>query len=336
MLWENLSLAACTRRRPERDRNERSFEERRDAKATPEWKKALHNAYLRVESHVFVVLLGRLLVCLVSLTIVWSFCFGIYFMITFDSQKQCMVCEETDAEFSRFAPLVWYSDWAFVTCAITWFVWVWRKVFKNSSAQEDSSSLCLIELSLPLSIFAMIGYTVYLGTSNWGDDFVNKEACHSLTDTATPKQGTEDEPSISVMFYLASSKITGYCVHYVCPISIAVLYFKHYVRKAPWKPLRPIGVVTFLSLIVVLAQEVGGVVIYCTENIYLTALYAILSCTIFHALFFFRRSGDSDKDTDKEEGGDIEEATHSSSTEDVSQPSWLRSWQLNFITSSGF
>ncbi len=261
----------------------------------------LHLTTMRSSLRSFLV---NILVCLVSLTTLWSFSFGVYFMVTFSSRKQCMVCKETDDEYSWFAPLIWYSDWALLSSTITWCAWVWKeKVLTTTNhdeeqqqpqqeEEEEDSSLFLIELSLPLSIFAMIGYsTVYLGTSNWGSDFVDQEACHSLVDSATPKNGIEDGISTSARFYLVAGNLTTLQVHYVYPVSNIVLYFKYYTRnKAPWKPYQPIGFIIVLSVFVVLAQEVGGVMIYCTNSIYITALYAILCCTFFHALFFFPHS----------------------------------------------
>merc|ERR1719461_2585882 len=71
--------------------------------------------------------LVNILVCLVSLTTLWSFSFGVYFMVTFSSRKQCMVCKETDGGYSWLAPLIWYSDWALLTSTITWCTWVWKE-----------------------------------------------------------------------------------------------------------------------------------------------------------------------------------------------------------------
>lgn len=209
-----------------------------------------------------------------------------------------MVCEETEGEFSWFAPLVWWSDWALVTSTATWFVWVWQTFIKKNT-NGQGPSLILIELSLPLSIFAMIGYTVYLGTGNWGDDLVDNEACHTLTDSAIPKQG--NEPSNLDNLYLASAFITIICIHYICPVSNVVLYFKYYARKKPWKPFRPIGFISIISMIVILVQAIGEQVIYCTNNIYIVSLVAIVMCTVIHALFFYRL-----KENDKEESLDAD------------------------------
>jgi hypothetical protein len=225
---------------------------------------------------------AKILVYVTSLIFLFTILFGIYFLATFDTVKHCMICTEIDGTFSIIAPFVWWSNWTFVTTTITWAVWVWRKVIKNISPQD---SLFLIELSLPLSIFVMIGYTMYLVTSGLGDDLVDDEVCHRVLDLCIPKEATSEFKKNA---YLSLAFLTTICMHYLCAIVNVVLYLKYYKRRA-WTPFAIIGLITVLSIIVVLAQEVGHVVIYCTNNIYMVASVAVIMCTIIHALFFHPR-----------------------------------------------
>mmetsp|Transcript_11080 Transcript_11080/g.17138 ORF Transcript_11080/g.17138 Transcript_11080/m.17138 type:complete len:284 (+) Transcript_11080:923-1774(+) len=234
-------------------------------------------------------------ILLVSLMFCWSLAYGIYYMVTYHTRKHCYICDETDGDFSRYAPFFWYSSWALNTSTITWFAFAWKfikvKTAGTSSESSRDHSLILIELSLPLSMFAMIGFTIYLATSSWGADLINQEECHRLVDATTPKDDGSEELSASSKMNLVAQIIVNLCIHYVCPIANTALYFAYHTRKAPWNPARPVGFILILSVVVVIAQEVGGLVIYCTNSIYLTALYAILFVTACHALFFFQREG---------------------------------------------
>lgn len=225
-------------------------------------------------------------ILLVSLMFCWSLAYGIYYMVTYHTRKHCYICDETDGDFSRYAQF---------SSTITWFAFAW-KLFKvetagTSSQSSRARSLILIELSLPLSMFAMIGFTIYLATSSWGADLINQEECHRLVDATTPKDDGSEELSASSKMNLVAQIIVNLCIHYVCPIANTALYFAYHTRKASWNPVRPVGFILILSVVVVIAQEAGGLVIYCTNSIYLTALYAILFVTACHALFFFQREG---------------------------------------------
>eukprot|EP00984_Skeletonema_dohrnii_P005952 scaffold2112_cov85-Skeletonema_dohrnii-CCMP3373.AAC.1 len=234
-------------------------------------------------------------ILLVSLMYCWSFAYGIYYMVTFHTRNHCYICDETDGDFSRYAPLFWYSSWALITSTITWYAFAWKfikvETVGTSSESSRALSLILIELSLPLSMFAMIGFTIYLATSSWGADWLNQEDCHRLVDAATPKDDDSEELSATSKMNLVAQMIATLCIHYVCPIANAALYFAYHTRKAPWNPVRPVGFILILSVVVVIAQEAGGLIIYCTNSIYLIALYAILFVTACHALFFFQREG---------------------------------------------
>lgn len=222
----------------------------------------------------------KILIFAISLVILVSWSWGIYFLVTFTTHRHCVVCTENDGQFSIIGPFIWWSNWAFVATSITWADYV-LKVIKNINPKD---SLVLIELSLPLSIFVMVGYTLYLYLSGWGDDLVNQETCYRLADLYISREGTTvTQRNLHMGFGL----LTTTCMHYICAIINSGLYFKYYVIST-WRPYFTIGFVSVLSIIVVLSQEVGHYLIYCTNNIYIPAGLAILMCTILHALFFFR------------------------------------------------
>eukprot|EP00985_Skeletonema_marinoi_P004730 scaffold2051_cov139-Skeletonema_marinoi.AAC.14 len=196
----------------------------------------------------------------------WSLAYGIYYMVTYHTRKHCYICDETDGDFSR------------------WKQWALHQNRHTLSASSLSSYPCLYQC-------LRIGFTIYLATSSWGADLINQEECHCLVGATTPKDDGSEELSASSKMNLVAQIIVNLCIHYVCPIANTALYFAYHTRKAPWNPARPVGFILILSVVVVIAQEVGGLVIYCTNSIYLTALYAILFVTACHALFFFQREG---------------------------------------------
>ena len=219
-----------------------------------------------------------------------------------------MVCQDaTNAQPSLLAPIVWFSTWSLLSTCFTWTAWVRYHFFgREDDSISTETMMSLLEVSLPLSVTVSFAYTVYLASNHWGTDIVDTDVCYGVVGTGIPIEGTSPA---GVAIFFGFALLSNLCMHYLCAVVNLVLYFNCNTRR-PWQPWLTLGLLASQSITIVLLQDFGGFLIYCTDNIFLACTMTLFVCMVVHALCFLRRlsvpTGVADFQDDAHDNGQAE------------------------------
>lgn len=208
----------------------------------------------------------------------------------------CVACRQ-DKDVSRVLQFIYYSIWGLWMNSFIIFSWVANDFSKEKETSSTSTTTHqggghhhnhqglvykVFQVAFPYAMSICSGY-IYYSLTNPGSSFIDEDLCHRMGRAGVSKTlFNDDEQQLLVNAYLVLMIIWDLTMHYITPLVLLYLYLSKEIAFTPtWIPWS--GILIFvLSVIIVLAQTYGNVIVYCDELWFSVITSVIVAIVVYY------------------------------------------------------
>ena len=196
---------------------------------------------------------------------------------------ECVSCRQ-GKNSNRLLQFIYYSIWGLWMNSFVILGWVKYSNDGGNNKSNDDKGYQLVrsifQVAFPYAIAVMLGY-IYYSISNPPTGFIDEDFCYRMGRSGVSKALFSENNEQLATIYLILMTIWDITMHYITPLFMLYLHLSKEIEFQPsWVPWS--GILVFiLSIIIVLAQTYGDVVVYC-EGLWFSVIVSTITTTVIN------------------------------------------------------